>query len=326
MPRRETTPDSDKLPALTTPGPRARAYRVLEVADTAAGRWLNGVLLIVIVLNVVAVILESVDAIYAEYAAWFDFFEAISIAIFTVEYAARVWVSVENREFGTGWRGRLRYAGTPMAIVDLVAILPFFLSAFTDVDTRIFRSLRLLRVFKLSRHSAAMDLLLTVIRNEAATVVSSLFVMLIIIILAASGMYIIEREAQPDAFQSIPQAMWWAAVTLTTVGYGDMVPITALGKIFGLLITVAGVGMVALPAGILASGFSQELLKRRALYRLQVKDSLASGDVSAVELDQLKDSAEGFGLSDEEARILLRTEETNASSRTRCPQCGHEFR
>lgn len=168
-----------------------------------------------------------------------------------------------------------------------------------------------------------MDLLLTVVRNEAATVASSIFVMLIIIVLAASGIYMIERNAQPDAFQSIPQAMWWAAVTLTTVRYGDVVPMTVPGKIFGLVITIAGVGMVALPAGILASGFSQELQQRRAQYQLRLKESLADGRLTRGELRQLRRSAREFGLSDVEARVLLRTETRRALSE--CPNCGAEL-
>lgn len=169
-----------------------------------------------------------------------------------------------------------------------------------------------------------LNLLLTVMRKEAVTVASSLFVMLIIIILSASGMYLIEREAQPDAFQSIPQAMWWAAVTLSTVGYGDVVPMSIVGKIFGLVITLAGVGMVALPAGILASGFSQELQQRRARYQLKIKESLADGQVTHGELQELHEEAESLGLSDAEAEVLL----TNRAGGTAayCPHCGKALR
>ena len=299
---------------------RARTHSLLETADTLAGRVVNGLLAIVIVLNVTAVILESVVPLYQQYQRWFQVFEVVSVAIFTVEYVGRVWSAIEDPRYSSGWRGRLRYAMTPMAIIDLVAIAPFYFGFLIDADTRILRALRLLRVFKLTRHSTAMDLLLTVIRNEAATVASSMFVMLIIIVLAASGIYLIEREAQPDAFQSIPQAMWWAAVTLTTVGYGDVVPITVLGKVFGLLITIAGVGMVALPAGILASGFSTELQKRRAEYQLMVKETIADGDISRSELHELREEAENLGLSEAEARVLLTTE--TESLPAVCPHCG----
>ncbi len=301
---------------------RLRLYTLLEEPDSIAGRLLNVLIGILIVLNVTAVVLESVESINAQYAGWFQAFEVLSVIVFSIEYAGRVWASAENSRYGPGWRGRLRYMSTPMAVIDLIAIAPFYLGFLIDADTRILRALRLLRVFKLSRHSTAMDMLLTVIRNEAATVASSMFVMLIIIVLAASGIYLIEREAQPDAFQSIPQAMWWAAVTLTTVGYGDVVPVTVLGKVFGLFITIAGVGMVALPAGILASGFSAELHKRRTEYQLKIKESIADGEVTAKELKQLREQAQSLGLSAEEADVILQAETETVTAPAACKHCG----
>ena len=303
---------------------RTKLYRLLEVADSRTGRTLNGLLMLLIVVNVVAVVIESVQTIYDAYQLWFDYLELLSIVVFSIEYVARLWVSVESPARGEGWRARLRYALTPLAIVDLLAILPFYFGVFFDLDLRFLRALRLLRVFKLARHSTAMDLLLTVIRNEAATIASAMFVMVIIIIMAASGIYLIEGDAQPEAFQNIPQAMWWAAVTLTTVGYGDVVPITVGGRIFGLVITLAGVGMVALPAGILASGFSQELQKRRTEYKLKIKRSLADGAISAGELHQLQDDATELGLSAEEAGLLLKTETTTPAGPDICPHCGKD--
>ncbi len=299
---------------------RARVYALLELPDSIAGRSLNALIGLLIVLNVSAVVLESVAAFEAQYRTWFFVFELISVIVFSIEYLSRVWASAEDPRFAGGWRGRLRYMLTPMAVIDLIAIAPFYLGFLIDADTRILRALRLFRVFKLTRHSTAMDLLLTVIRNEAATVASSMFVMLIIIVLAASGIYLIEREAQPDAFQSIPQAMWWAAVTLTTVGYGDVVPVTVLGKVFGLLITIAGVGMVALPAGILASGFSTELQKRRAEYQLKIKESMADGAVSREEIKELREEAENLGLSEAEAAVILKSEE--GTTPALCKHCG----
>jgi len=304
---------------------RTKLYRLLEVADSRTGRTLNGLLMLLIVVNVVAVVIESVQTIYDAYQLWFDYLELLSIIVFSIEYVARLWVSVESPARGEGWRARLRYALTPLAIVDLLAILPFYFGVFFDLDLRFLRALRLLRVFKLARHSTAMDLLLTVIRNEAATIASAMFVMVIIIIMAASGIYLIEGDAQPEAFQNIPQAMWWAAVTLTTVGYGDVVPITVGGRIFGLVITLAGVGMVALPAGVLASGFSQELGKRRAEYTLKIKQSLTDGAISSGELHQLQDDAAELGLSDEEAHLLLETETTTPAVPIICPHCGKQF-
>ncbi len=306
-------------------GFRASVYGLLEAANTPLGRVLNTLLMVLILLNVTAVIFESVAAVQARYSTWFRVFEAFSIVVFTGEYIGRLWVCVEDPRYASPFRGRLRYARTPMALVDLIAIAPFFLGALIDLDTRIVRAVRLFRVFKLARHSTSMDLLLTVVRNEAATVASSLFIMVIIIILAATGMYLIEKDAQPDAFQSIPQSIWWAAVTLTTVGYGDVVPVTVVGKVFGLVVTVAGVGMVALPAGILASGFSQELTKRRARYELEVRESLSEGAITADQRKELRDKAEDLGLSAEEAKLLLRNEAT-ARTGMLCPHCKKPIR
>ncbi len=304
---------------------RQLTYQRLEVSAGRTGRMLNAALMLLIALNVAGVILESVPGLQRAYGLWFRLFEIFSVVVFSIEYLARIWACAESERFGNGWRGRLRYMLTPMALVDLFAILPFYLGVLIDVDTRFLRALRLLRVFKLARHSTAMDLLLTVVRNEVAIVASSLFIMLIIIVMAASGIYLIEREAQPDAFESIPQAMWWAAVTLTTVGYGDVIPVTVLGKVFGLVITVAGVGMVALPAGILASGFSQELLKRRTEYQLKVKESLADGSISRSDLRELRSKALELGISQEDARMLLQSETTSKPISSRCPHCGKDI-
>lgn len=276
-----------------------------------------------IVLNVIAAIVESVESIGAAYADAFHTFELVSVAVFTVEYALRIWVCVENPSYA-GRGGRLRYAASPLAILDVVAILPFYLGALLPIDTRMLRALRLLRLLKLSRHSTAMDTLLTVMRREAASILSSMFIMLIVILFAATGIYAIERHANA-AFDSIPKAMWWAAVTLTTVGYGDVVPQSALGQAFGFLITVAGVGMVALPAGILASGFSAELERRREQYRLEVKRAIGDGRVSASDAAALEASREELGLTEEEASSVIETERADHPPDGTCPHCGRSL-
>jgi len=187
---------------------------------------------------------------------------------------------------------------------------------------RMLRVLRLLRIFKLSRQSTSLDLLLTVIRQEASSIMSAMFIMMIVILLAASGIYVIERNAQP-AFDSIPKAMWWAAVTLTTVGYGDVVPVTVVGRVFGLLITVAGVGMVALPAGILASGFSLELQRRRETFRIQVARAFEDGTVTRAETEQLTAKRLELGLTRAEAALVIRAEQSGRSrAPVSCPHCG----
>jgi voltage-gated potassium channel len=218
-----------------------------------------------------------------------------------------------------------------MAIVDLIAILPFYLGLFFNMDARYLRIFRLFRIFKLSRHFSAMSVLLTVIRNELATLASAIFIMLILVVLASAGMFMVERNVQPEAFGTIPRAMWWATITLTTVGYGDVIPVTVAGKILGIVITILGVGMAALPAGIIASGFTREVNRRRETYRSMVRDALTDGVLDKVERRSLKNYSLDMGIKEDEAMNLLK-QESHAMSASRatsvidagcCPNCGH---
>lgn len=309
---------------------RRHLFKLLEMREESLlpGRVLNAALLLLILINVLAVILESVEAYRLRHATWFWYLEAGSVAVFTVEYVARVWVSVEDVRFGKGWRGRLRYASSPLALIDLLAILPFWLSMFFSIDTRILRVVRLLRVFKLSRHFSVLEVLGTVLRNESKTLVSAIFVMIVLVILASAGIYMVEREVQPQVFGNIPRAMWWATVTLTTVGYGDVVPVTIVGRLFGVLITVLGVGMAALPAGIIASGFTTELARRRDSYELTARKILQEGDIDAQDRRQLIKAREELGLERIDAQQLLRKASLNSqspvnhSSEQFCPHCS----
>ena len=191
-------------------------------------------------------------------------FEIFSVAVFTVEYGLRLWTCTENPR----WRGagplvaRLRYAATPMAICDLLAVLPFYLAMLVAIDLRFLRVFRLLRILKLTRFSPAAETLAAVVNNERRALFSALVLMLTLLTIASSLMYLVEKDIQPEAFGSIPAAMWWGMATLTTVGYGDVTPMTPLGKLLGAGIAILGVGMFALPAGILASGYAQEIKKR----------------------------------------------------------------
>jgi voltage-gated potassium channel len=308
---------------------RHKLYRILECEEdrTPLSLIVNTFILLLILVNVMAVILESVRSLQQAYAGWFRFIEVFSVAVFTVEYFTRVWVCAENSAYANGLRGRLRYLVTPMALIDLIAILPFYLTALFHFDTRVLRVLRLLRVFKLSRHFATLGVLGTVLRNEGKTLVAAIFVLAILIVLASAGIYVVERHAQPEAFGSIPDAMWWATVTLTTVGYGDVVPMTFSGRIFGILITVLGVGMAALPAGIIASGFTTELAKRRERYEMTAKKLLMDGAIDKHDRRQLEQKREGLGLAREDASHLLRkaaleTAPVQQPESAVCPHCG----
>ena len=249
-------------------------------------------------------------------------FEWFSMLVFTVEYAARVWCAVERDDirFRDPVRGRVRYILSPLALIDLLAILPFYLTHVLPVDLRFMRVFRLLVIFKLTRYHSSMILLGRVLRSEAGPISAALFILVTLLIVASSFVYLAEREAQPEVFASVPDAMWWAIVTMTTVGYGDMVPVTPLGKFVGGVIAIIGLGMVALPAGMLASGFSEQLHQRRREFESEVRQVLHDGVVSAEESARLQEIRERLGLPDEQAAEIVDLIARRRGS-VRCPHC-----
>ncbi len=279
---------------------RHRTFEVLEVARQGdrSSRWCDWFLIALILVNVAAVTLETVASIRADWGPVFHVLELFSVAVFSVEYVLRVWSCVEaNAGSGGTWRQRLRYMVSPLAIIDLVVILPFYLSFIIGVDLRFLRVFRLLRVLKLGRYSPALAMLMAVLREESGTFLAAFFVLGILLVFSASGMYLCERAAQPEVFSSIPAAMWWAMATLTTVGYGDVTPITPLGKVFGGFITLIGIGTAALPAGILASGFVDQLRRRRGLMSREIDRALEDGLIDADEEQSLERLRLRLGLS-----------------------------
>ena len=228
--------------------------------------WFDWTIALLIVLNVVALMLESDRPTEAAYHRWFVAFEAFSLIVFGVEYVLRLWACTADPRFARPIAGRLRYAVRPLQLIDLLALLPaalFFLPGVPDLRfVRAVRLLRILRVLKLGRYSDAVTLLGRVLRQRRAELAVMGLVLVILLVVAASALHYAEADAQPpDKFGSIPHALWWAVITLTTIGYGDVYPVTPLGKVLGGLIAVAGIGIVALPTAIIASAFSEELRK-----------------------------------------------------------------
>jgi voltage-gated potassium channel len=270
---------------------------------------INGFILLLIIGNVVAIVLESVKPIAQAYQAFFLYFEWFSIAIFTLEYCLRLWCCVERFEPvspARAWKIRWNYMTSPMAIIDLLAIIPFYLSFFITIDLRLLRVIRLLRIFKLGRYSVAIKTLIDVFREEMPALIAANVIMFILIILVSSGIYLLEHQVQPEHFGNIPSAMWWAIITLTTVGYGDVTPVTVGGKVFGGIISLIGVAMVAIPTGIIASGFANVFRRRRERYELKIASALADGKLSDDDMKELKQSQESLGLSDADAHQILR--------------------
>jgi voltage-gated potassium channel len=309
---------------------RKRTSEVLEAKrrNDPLGLIFDYFLVVLIVLNVIAIMLATVNTIMAEYQHLFFVFEVFSVAVFTIEYGLRVWSSVEiTDEQESHWKIRLRYMASPMALIDLAAILPFYLGLFINLDLRFLRVLRLLRVMKLGRYSSAMQLLFDVIKQEYRILLASQFLLIMLMIIAASGIYLIEHQVQPEHFSSIPQSMWWAVVTLTTLGYGDVVPITAIGRFFAGTITILSLAMVALPSGILASSFSEHLRKRRSEFRNKIKHALADGALDMEELDDLESLRKSLDIDVQDAVELFDIVHSHQQQQKpkSCPHCGESL-
>lgn len=308
---------------------RHRVYQTLEnPSRTDRASWAIEIgLILLIFASVTAVALETVPDLFARYRVEFRRFDLFVTLAFSVEYVARVWAAPEARPDEPAWQARLRYMRSPMAVIDLVAILPFYLTLLMPLDFQLLRVLRLLRIYKLTRYSPALSVLLAVIREEAATLLAAFSILTILLIFAAAGAYMVEHEAQPDAFGSVPAAMWWSMVTLTTVGYGDVTPITPLGRVFGGAITILGVGMAALPAGIIASGLADHLHRRRDLLREEFRCALEDGQIDLGEGRKIEKLRRDLGISREIAHSIhqdVRRKQVQRSQCT-CPQCGYEF-
>ncbi|HIA01090.1 MAG TPA: ion transporter [Myxococcales bacterium] len=240
---------------------RERVFQVLE-AQEYKGTLAHIVrisIAILIVANVLALVAESHFPDDSPIHRWFELFEAVSVAVFTVEYLLRLWVCTNHPESGGPILGRLRYAFQALPLIDVAAILPFFVGGFDLRAIRALRLFRLMRVLKLGRHSKSLRLLVTVLKNRSADLISTFFVLLILLIVSAVLMFHAEHNAQPDTFSTVSDALWWGVMTLTTGGYGDIAPITIFGKTVAGIIAILGVGMFALPAGIIATGYAETL-------------------------------------------------------------------
>lgn len=249
------------------PSIKSRIYGLLSASDDKGSLswYVDLFIMALIVLNVIAVVIETIPEIRLEYSHFFYQFEVFSVIIFSAEYVLRIWTSTNDPRFSHAVTGRLRYMGTPMSIIDLLAILPFYLP-FLGVDMRHFRILRMFRLFrllKIARYVDALTVIVKVFGKKKEELAISLAFTLLLLLLASSMMYYVENAAQPEAFSSIPETMWWGIATLTTVGYGDVYPITGFGRLLGGIIAIIGIGLFALPTGILASGFSDELSRHR---------------------------------------------------------------
>lgn len=287
-------------------------------------RAISAFLVVLIVLNALAVVLESDPAHFAAYRYAFRVFEAFSVAAFTAEYLLRAWVAPEHERFAgmTAWAARRRYLVSPLALVDLAAILPAYLGHIFGLDLRYLRLLRLLRLLKLTHYFRGLTVFITVVQAEIRTLMSGIFTILVLVVIAAAFMYAFEHAAQPEAFATMGDSLWWAVVTMTTVGYGDITPVTAPGRVLATVIMLLGVGIVALPAGLLAARFAEELQARRDQLAAQLELALSDGRLNRTELQELEQLSAELGVSRETLHRMLQTQSLRHLVVPTCPHCG----
>ncbi len=285
---------------------RKRIWEILEKGNSndKVSFYTDIFLITLIIFNIIAVLLETVESIYSKYALEFLIFERFSTVVFLIEYILRIWVCVEEKIKSNKLMTRLKYASTWPAIIDLLAVLSGLLPMIFEVDLRILRALRMLRLLKFSRYFKVMNLLLGVLKEERQSFLAAMFLLTIAMLIASTGIYLFEKDAQPDKFSSIPEAMWWAIATLTTIGYGDVTPVTGMGKFFGSIIAIIGIGVVALPSGILASGFTDQLKRRQAQYENELSKALQDGVISSSERNKLTKIAKDMNLSEDQIKTM----------------------
>ena len=289
-------------------------HRILEILESGqkgdrTSRICDTLIALLVVINIIAVTLESVSDFSVKYANQFYAIEFFSVVIFSIEYLARLWVSAaknaaEDKIFGSS---RLGYMLSFSGVIDLVSILPFYLQAlFPGLDLRVLRTLRLLRIFKLSNYNTAIEDLFSAVYEERKSFIAALYLFVIAFVLTSSLIYYAENEVQPEKFASIPDAMYWSLITLTTVGYGDVSPVTWIGKVISVATALMGVSVVALLTGILANAFSNQIARRKMIFEDQIREALADGVVDAVEVRSLEQLRKDFGLSKQQADALMR--------------------
>ncbi|NDB99693.1 MAG: hypothetical protein EBZ84_12670 [Betaproteobacteria bacterium] len=273
--------------------------RLHEYFDTFIMFW--------VVVSVTAVVLESVESIHYVLNLEFIILDTIAVAIFSLEYLLRIYTVVESPNHKHALFGRVKYALTGNAIVDLLAVLPFFLEAFLHhlFDLRFLRVFRLLRLLKLTKYTGSTQTLVTVIVREWPVMSASVFIMMLLVVLAASLGYLFEHEAQPDKFENIPASIYWAVITLASVGYGDISPVTPVGRAMTIVLAILGIGIFAIPSAILASAFSDQLRIERETLLNELREIMKDGVVSEEEQAFIDQEAKRLHISPEEVNRLL---------------------
>jgi voltage-gated potassium channel len=267
-----------------------------------------------VVLNVVAIILESVPDIHAEWGHFFHYFDLFSVVIFSLEYVLRVWSCAQKftHEGGSAWQGRKSYLFSFFGLIDFLSTVPFYLQLlFPGADLRVLRMFRLLRIFKLSRYNSAMDDMFEAIKSERDSFSSALFLMFISSLLFSSLIYIIEGHEQPGVFPSIPAAMHWFFVTIIS-GWGNVDPVTYAGVVLVIITQIMAIALAAILTGVVSTAYTTQVIRREAMYEMEIREVLADGVVTPEEEAHLRAMQTKFGMSDEQVAAIaaqVRTEQ-----------------
>ena len=287
-----------------------RVYEIIEKGqpEDRASHYCDLFLFSLIVLNLAAVCLETIDSLYTQYTAAFTIIEIVSVAIFSLEYGLRIWscaAATDDKHKGPSSK-RMAYIFSFTGIIDLLAILPSIIPLLLGgIDLRWLRILRLIRLLKFSHYSSALEDLISAVRHESRSFVATLYLLLLALLISSAMIYVAEQEAQPENFGSIPQAMWWTVVTLTTVGYGDIVPMTVAGKFIATLTALMGVCVVALLTGIVATGFTNQVAMRRNQLEAEITSALSDGKISSDERKEIEDLRQRLNITEEDALAII---------------------
>ncbi len=280
---------------------RRKIYSLLEPTEQSGKLqvYFDNFIVFWVAVSIICVLIESVESIHQIFYLLFQWVDVVTFTIFTIEYAARLYIAPENPEFKQYKWTRLAYAKSYQALIDLLTILPFILEAIIvyQVDLRFLRVFRLMRLLKLTRYSSATQTLTGVLKRERPIIFSAMFVLFLLILLTASLGYLLEHDAQPDVFTNIPEAIYWSMTTLSSIGYGDMTPITPLGRFMTSIVALIGVGIFAIPAGVLASAFTDQLQQDREALKRKIGKVFASGELDQDHLLEIKQEAERLHIS-----------------------------
>ena len=297
---------------LKTTSLRHRLFLILNFKsqqDKRAAWVFSWVITALVLLNVLGVVLESVPHLNHQYSQAFALFEIFSVFFFSLEYLLRLWTAVENKPLrrpplnSPRWGYVLSFHG----LIDLQAVLPFFLpSLVPGLDLRFLRIVRVLRILKLSHYSTALEDLIASIYAEMSAFVSALYLLALTIMVSSCLMYFAEHRLQPAQFGTIPDAIWWSIITITTVGYGDAAPISILGKCIGALTALSGVFTVALLTGIVASAFSTRMRRQEIVFTAEVEELAKDGHLSGQEIRTIQHLRREFNISQDHAQAIVR--------------------